>query len=169
MNTSLYNINKAKEIIKGDKELMKSLKDWYSLKGRLPTNERHLNWTQWLGVRLNDIAGQIGIDKTPNEIIPRDMVDALSINAMGVPLADSLSNLACAQGFKTDIDCYVEGGIVFASIWLGGENAETTDRTAEWLKDEFIKKGWAASVWIDEEDDREATVNAQIDFSIYKK
>jgi hypothetical protein len=54
-------------------------------------------------------------------------------------------------------------------VWLRGENAAFVESYAKEVADGFRKAGYSAEIWVDEEDDKEATVNAQIGFALFNK
>ena len=166
MNISKDMAVKARKLALKDKVLRLALEDWFSKKGSCPDPEI-TDFNEWVEKQCNYIAKNIGsADAFPT---PKQIVVALKVNAVGDELALYLEKEIAKKGFPSDINCYVEEGIVYASIWLkGGRFVSATKESAK-VAAAFRKAGYAAEVWVDEEDDREVTVNAQLDFPLYFK
>ena len=94
---------------------------------------------------------------------------ALKVNAVGDELALFMANTAQADGFNTDVNSYVEENVVFSSVWVSGKTAAQNKMQAEEIAKMFNKAGYSAEVWVDDVDDTDVTVNAQIDFPIFLK
>lgn len=166
MNISKDTAVKARKLALKDKVLRIALEDWFSMKGSCPDPEI-TNFNEWVEKQCNDIAKNIS--RAAAFLTPEQIVVALKVNAVGDELALYLEKGIAKKGFNSDINCYVEEGIVYASIWLkGGRFVSTTKESAK-VAAAFRKAGYAAEVWVDEEDDREVTVNAQLDFPLYFK
>lgn len=164
MNITIDSIMKAREIARADEKLAKALKQWFHHKGQLSPNERYLSFSEWVYGMCEYMAGCIGEDETVEHL-----VEALRVNAIGVPLAGNLSLVANVDGFVTDTNCYVEDNIVYAGVWISNKTAEENKKRADEMAEVFRKNGYAVDVWVDEVDDTEVTVNAQIDFPVYLK
>lgn len=163
MNASLATIEATERLAVRDSALMAALHDWHGHKGLLFREDRDKSFDQWLRDLVIYFAGQFReVDPAPERI-----VKALEINAVGDKLASYWArHMAKEHGCKADTNCYMEEGVVFANVWLNGESAAFTKAYAEEVADSFRKAGYTAEVWVDEEDDTEVTVNAQIDFDI---
>ena len=96
-----------------------------------------------------------------------EIVKVLRINAVGDVNALREARLAKRAGLDTDTNCYVEDGVVNANVYVEGTDLEKVSRRAKLIKDRFVKMGYSAEVWIDEEENRCQTVNALIDLPIY--
>ena len=171
MNVPYDTIKAAQELIKadGNEKLFCSLAEWFRHKGELALNEQNLTFWRWVEVRLDDLAWQIGKDKLPSECKAADLVEALRVNAMGVALAKECEAGAEKKGFKSDINCYVEDGMVYVSVYVGGKTSEEGWKEAEAIAAKFIEKGYATDVYHDDEDETEVFMAAVIDFPIYLK
>ena len=95
------------------------------------------------------------------------IVEAMRVNAIGDSFALLLARCSRRAGLKADVSCYVEEGVIHSAVWQKGSNAEEVKQAAEDMAAIFRKAGYATDVYVDEEDEREVTVNAQIDFSFY--
>ena len=164
MNVTINDIKRAGKIALADKTLAKSLKEWFGLKGNLPTSERELKFDEWVDKQFEGMAGCIGENETVEHL-----VEALRVNAMGDTIAVTTAKNAKASGFVTDTNCYVEDNIVYAGVWVTGKKAEENKKEAEAIAAVFRKAGYSAELWVDEVNDTEVTVNARIDFPLYLK
>jgi hypothetical protein len=156
----------AKRIALSDPELRKSLREWFNKKGRSPLCTMEYGFGDWVVWLLCTMSDRLGIDY-PEFPTSDQMVDAVRVNAIGDFVAVKAGWLAKRAGFESDIDCYVEDGIVYSCIWLKGSNAKKTEKYADGLAERLNRIGYSAETSIDEEDDREVYVNAQIDFGLY--
>lgn len=164
MNASMETICRAAAIVRRSRKMMKELREWYNHRGTCP--DPHIGtFNDWLKVRLDDMAGAI---HNPNFVSPAYIAKALAVNAVGDPLALKLADKASKGEFRTDVNCYVEEGVVFSNVLITGE-PKATEKKADEIAQKFRDKGYSAEVWIDEEDDTEVSVNAQIDFDVYLK
>ena len=160
MNTSKTMIDEAAAEVYTESPLMEALKEWH---GRVSEqNEGVGKFTDWLETQLNYMAGCI------HEVTPDNIKTALTVNAMGVPLAVERCDMAKKKGFESDINCYVEDDIVYANVWLKGDNPVDVEKEAAWIAETFNRVGYSAEVWKSEDSENEYTVNAQIDFNLYK-
>ena len=165
MNASIKTVHEAMSMAMGDPALKDALHQWYKRRGRIPPDGQGVSFRRWLEDIADHLAGCI---HSPVEPTPGELVEALKINAVGDRLAIRLSNeFARDRGVDTDINCYVEEGVVDSGVWIRGEDPEEVRMIAQDIRDRFVKEGYAAEVWTDEDDDLEATVNAQIDFTEY--
>lgn len=166
MMASKSTIRLATKLALSDVALSGALHDWHAHKGRLAAADQRKSFEQWLleQIQYTDLGVQ-DIDPCPEVL-----VKALEICAIGDKLALYLAADAQREhGVDTDTNCYVEEGVVFSNVWLRADNAAWAKIYAEEIADKFNKAGYSAEVWVDEEDDRECTVNAQIDFALYYK
>ena len=140
------------------------LKEWFAKKGACPDPEVK-DFVEWVERRIDYLAGHMGnCRKTVDSLLT-----ALRVQAVGDPYAVYLAECAEDSGFKTDINCYVEEGRVWSSVWLSGEDAKKTENMADNIAKSIRLLGYDADIWIDEEDEHEVTVNASIDFAAYYK
>lgn len=165
MDVPYKTVREAVEIIHDDDKLFCSLAEWFRNKGELAPNERDMTFWAWVYNRLYKMAGCIG--KEPSEIKVTELVEALRVNSMGVALATECANVALNDGFKSHICCYVENGMVYASVYIGGKTSKEDEKRAIEIAAEFSEKGYATDVCIDEEDETDVTMNASIDFQTY--
>ena len=156
----------AKRLAMSDPKLLDALKEWHSNKGRVVLQAQDYDFGDWLEWMLGDMSDNVGIDY-PAFPTPRQMVEALRVNAVGDPLALACEDGARWAGLESDADCYAEEGVVYSSVWIAGKAAEDVNEHAERIAALFRESGYAADVSVDEEDGKEVTVNASIDFSLY--
>ena len=163
MNTSIANAHAAKTAALEDKVLEVALRRWFSNKGSCPNNEI-TDFDKWVEKLCDDMAGNI-----ENGDSHMSIAKALKVNAVGDELALYTAHIAQADGFNTDVNCYVEENVVFSNVWVSGKTAAQNKMQAEEIAKIFTKAGYSAEVWVDEVDDTDVTVNAQIDFPIFLK
>jgi len=163
MNTSKANAQAAKTAALQDAVLEVALRIWFAKKGSCPDSEI-TDFEEWVEKRCDDMAGCIKDSDSPVCI-----VKALRVNALGDELAMHTAMVAQSGGFNTDINCYVEDNIVYSSVWVSGKTAEQNKAQAEAIAKIFRNAGYSAEVWVDEENDTDVTVNAQLDFPLYLK
>ena len=162
MSCSQATIDAAIAMAQRDPALMGVLRNWHMREGRLCRETADKAFDQWLHGLLDYLSDQLGAV----EPTPANLVQALEVNAVGDKLALYLaSQMQREHGLFTDTNCYVEEGVIFASVWLCGELAAFVSGYAEEVANCFRQAGYAAEIWIDEEDDKKVTVNAQIDFA----
>lgn len=164
---SLRTISGVKKLVRSDKELLVELRSWYfhDRRGWLRDDCRTRSFDEWLSGLVEHMSRQLCAsisDRKPSEI-----VNALRINAVGDVNALREARLAKRAGFNTDTNCYIEDGVVNANVFVEGADFEKVSRRAKLIKDRFVKMGYSAEVWIDEEENSCQTVNAQIDLAIY--
>jgi hypothetical protein len=154
----------AKVMALRDASLKGALRDWHASKGCLPDGDRHKKFDEWLRDLIRYIADQFKeVDPEPVRI-----VKALEVNAIGDKMALYLaSHMARERGMATDTNCYMEEGVVFSNVWLKGDNPGMVKTYAVDVANRFRSAGYSAEIWVDEEDDHEVTINAQIDFDLY--
>ena len=160
-------ISGVKKLARADKELWGELLAWYSHDrlGWLRGDRMTRSFDEWLDGLVEHMTRQFCAyvsDRKPSEI-----VKVLRINAVGDVNALREARLAKRAGLNTDTNCYVEDGVVNANVYVEGKDLEKVSRRANLMKDRFEKMGYSAEVWVDEEESRRQTVNAQIDLAIY--
>ena len=57
---------------------------------------------------------------------------------------------------------------MYSNIWLKGVDCKAVSDEADRIAERMNSAGYSAETWIDEEDEHEVTVNAQIDFPLYR-
>ena len=164
MNASQQTIDHALWLVACDAAFMTMLHEWYVRDLGIPGTGRP-PFNGWIREKLDSIAGNLHALNARAE----DISDALRINATGDVLAVAESIDAKEHGFKSDVNCYVEEGVVFSSVWIRGFDVKATIDRAEDVARRFRSVGYCAEVYVDEEDAHEVTVNAQIDFTLYKE
>ena len=151
-------IDEVVDAIARSGELASVLKVWYRRNFKLNPTVNYAAWERGLTI---DLASNVP------EATVENIVAAIRINAIGDRIACRLSRKAELEGYDTDINCYVEEGIVYANVWVHGKTADGNKAKADEIAAEFRKEGYAAEVWVDELDSKDVTVNAQIDFPLY--
>lgn len=164
MDAKIEMVQGAEKLAMADKELVKALKKWHKHDSKLSAAAEGQKFEDWLKGMLVFMAGNVGDKATPVKV-----VEALRVNAMGDPLARFVSRNAIHDGFKSDINCYVEEGMVYSNVWLKGKTAAEAKERADRLAKVLPKAGYSVEVWIDPEDDAEVTVSASLGFSEYFK
>lgn len=143
-----------------------ALHDWWRHQGTLPTDLRGKPFDAWLIDLMNELSTTID-EVFHGEQTAENIVDVLRIHAIGDPLAIRLAADAEQDGFGTDTNCYVEDGCVDVNVYLHHDDHEKTKDRASQVCAAFTKAGYSAEVWMDEEDDHDVTVNAQLDFKSF--
>ena len=165
MNASIATIEAAEKMVARNTALQAALRDWHRHKGQLNAADRDKPFDKWLRDLLFYLSDQVKeVDPAPDKLVA-----ALKINAIGEDLALLWAYEMSQNGLQTDINCYVEEGVVFSNLWLCDSEKVAVKMYAEEVAGKFREAGYSAEVWVDEEDEREVTVNAQIDFSAYLK
>ena len=166
MNVPIQTIDHALWLVACDPAFMTMLYDWYVRDFGIP-GSRRLPFDGWIREKLDAMAGCLH----SQDVKAEDMASALRINATGDVIAVVESIDAKAHGFNSDVNCYVEEGVVFSSVWLRGFDAKSTIDRAEEVEKRFKNAGYATDIYVDENDktSRSVTVNAQIDFKLYKE
>lgn len=165
MNVSNGKISRAMILVVGDPALMVSLHEWYTRYRLCIQGRDALSFDRWIRERLDDMARNLNYPYVSAE----DMSEALRINSAGDAIAVTESISAREDGFKSDVNCYVEEGVVFSGVWLRGVHIMDTMDRAEDIASRFRLVGYSAELYVDERDAHEVTVNAQIDFDRYKE
>ena len=154
-------------LIFSSKLLTNSLADWWRHKGKLPSEEAGLGFIDWICKKIDDaddcLSAHVG------EAPPGELVEVLRVNAVGDPIALETIDDSKEEGFKSDVDCYVEDGVVYSSVWLAGLSADEAYDRAKTIAKTFRSHGYATDIYVDEEDDTEVTVNASVDFDFFYK
>lgn len=158
----------AKRLAVSDEPLLVSLKEWHAHKGNVAPGTEDYNFDDWLVVMLGEMSDRVGVDY-PEFPTSEQLVHALRVNSIGDFVAVRASEIAKRDHLESDINCYVEDGIVYSSIWLKSGEASRTKAYADKLAEKLRRLGYSAEGCIDEEDSREVTVNAQLDFPLYVK
>lgn len=163
VNTSKKMVQDARAKALKSAPLRKELKDWFDHKGYCP-NPEITDFKEWVEKLADELAGAIHEDK---HVTVENLVTALKVQAIGDANAIRFANGARKAGWRTDTNCYLEEGVVYADVWLHGRDPKATEKKADAIAAKFRKLGYSASVWVDEEDDHEVTVNACLDFPLY--
>ena len=164
MNTNMNMLTAVRQKAMMSAPLRKALEGWFNRKGACP-NPEITDFGKWVENLADILGGAIHDDK---QVTVDNLVTALKVQAVGDETAIRLARDAEKDGWDSDTNCYVEEGVVYASVWLGGkDDAKATEKKAAEIGEEFRKMGYAVDVWIDEEDDKEVTVNACIDFPLF--
>lgn len=161
VNTSKKMVQDARAKAMKSAPLRKELKDWFDRKGCCPDPEI-TDFKEWVERLADRLAGWIKNDKL---VTVENLVTALKVQAIGDANAIRFARKAEKDGWKTDTNCYIEEGIVYASVWLSGNDAKATEKRADAMAEKFRALGYATDVWIDE--DKDVTVNACLDFPLY--
>ena len=152
-----------------DEVLNRNIRWWHRRQGSMPLADRGKPFIEWLDWTIEYLSDQI--DRwydVPKELPPaEDIVCALRVNAEGdfLALYQEKKAKSCCM---TDVNCYVEEGVVYSNIWLRSDYSDLTYDKAREIAEQFRKVGYSAEVIVEEEDNREATVCAQIDFPLYR-
>lgn len=167
--TNKETVEYARKLALCDEVLNREIRWWHRRQGCLPLGDRGKTFIKWLDWTIEYLSYQI--DRwydVPKELPPaEDIVCALRVNAEGDFLAlyqEKKANSCC----MTDVNCYVEEGVVYSNLWLRSDYADLTYDKAREIAEQFRKVGYSAEVIVEEEDNREATVCAQIDFPLYR-
>ena len=152
-------IKSAARLAIEDAKLAKALRSWHKRECTFNgTSCPFMKWLEGLADKLS-----VAIENPTAHLI----VEAMRVNSIGDSLALMLARCSRRDGLKADVCCYVEEGVIHSAVWQKGRNAEEAKQAAEDIAAIFRKAGYATDIYVDEEDEREVTVNAQIDFSFY--
>lgn len=170
MNTNKTMLEAARQKAMMDAPLRKALEEWlineesFNLKWGFP-GPGITDFGEWVENRADILAGEILDVK---QVTVDNLVTALRVHAIGDGTAIRLARGAEEDGWDADTNCYVEEGVVYATVWLGGkDDAKATEKKADEIGAEFRKIGYAVDVFVDEEDDKEVTVHASIAFPLF--
>lgn len=166
MTVNQETISAAIKLARQDTSLYTALHDWWRHHGTLPTALSGKPFGVWLIDLLNELSTTIdGVFH--GEQTAENIVDVLRIHAIGDPLAIRLAAESEQDGFGTDTNCYVEDGCVDANVYLHHDDPEKAKARATQVCTAFTAAGYSAEVWVNEEDDHDVTVNAQLDFKSF--
>ena len=158
-------MKEAKAKVMKSKPLRESLKDWFDHKGKCPFNDTPL-FSKWVDKMLEMMRGEIGNDSL---VTADNLAAALRVQSMGDPIALKCARQLEKKNVQTDIDCYVEDGMVYASVWIKHMVISYVNELAEECVAKFRNAGYLASFYIDEEDSSEVTVCAVMDVAKFFK
>lgn len=167
--TNKETVEYARKLALCDEVLNRNIRWWHRRQGSMPLGDRGKPFIEWLDWTIEYLSDQI--DRwydVPKELPPaEDLVCALRVNAEGdfLALYQEKKAKSCCM---TDVNCYVEEGVVYSNIWLRSDYADLTYDKAREIAEQFRKVGYSAEVVVEDEDNREATVCAQIDFPLYR-
>jgi acyl carrier protein len=167
--TNKETVEYARKLALCDEVLNRNIRWWHRRQGSMPLGDRGKPFIEWLDWTIEYLSDQI--DRwydVPKELPPaEDIVCALRVNAEGdfLALYQEKKAKSCCM---TDVNCYVEEGVVYSNIWLRSDYADLTYDEAREIAEQFRKVGYSAEVIVEDEDNREATVCAQIDFPLYR-
>ena len=149
--------------------LNRAIREWHSKQGSLPYDGQCKPFIEWVDCLIGHAARQIATWCDATRPLPdyNDILCALRVNAIGDVFA-LYEEKTARKSFQTDVNCYVEEGVVYSNIWLKGVDREAVSDEADRIADRMNSAGYSAETWIDEEDEHEVTVNAQIDFPLYR-
>jgi len=164
MTTTFANMRAVKARAMKSSTIRKELKDWFVRDQCLPNSER--DFGKWLNSLIDGVARGIHEECL---ISVDNLLEGLKVQVVGDSLALHHAEKAAREGYETDTNCYIEEGVVYASVYLSGEDAEATRKRAEQMAEDFRKSGYAAEAIVDDEEERDYFVNAQIDFNLYVK
>lgn len=146
----------AKAKVMRSKPLRESLNDWFNHKGSCPFNDTPL-FSDWVDKMLDMMRGEIGNDRIATA---DNLAAALRVQSMGDPLALKCASQLEKKNVQTDIDCYVEEGKVYASVWIKNMVVDYVNELADKVLSTFRNNGYLASICRDDEDSSEVTVCA---------
>lgn len=160
-------LERARRLAIDDESLHRALRAWHMTDAKRMAPSRFTAFGEWLDNMIEYMSGQIA--KWYDGVNPpaEDVVCALRVNAEGDFLAEYLEEKT-TRFCITDANCYVEDGIVYSNVWMRSEYREMTYDKANEVSRQFRSVGYLEEVRVEEEDAREATVCAQIDFPEYK-
>lgn len=167
--TNKETVEYARKLALCDEVLNRNIRWWHRRQGSMPLADRGKPFIEWLDWMIEHLSYQI--DRwydIPKELPPaEDLVCALRVNAEGdfLALYQEKKAKSCCM---TDVNCYVEEGVVYSNIWLRSDYADLTYDKAREIAEQFRNVGYSAEVIVEDEDNREATVCAQIDFPLYR-
>lgn len=155
----------AKAKVMRSKPLRESLKDWFNHKGSCPFNDTPLfsDWVDKMLEMMREEIGNIRLETAEN------LFEALKVQSMGDPIALKCVRYLNKKKVQNDIDCYVEEGKVYASVWIKHKVVDYVNELADKVRGMFRNKGYLASICIDDEDSSETTVCAVIDVAKFFK
>ena len=156
-------MKEAKAKVMHSKPLRESLKDWFNHKGCCPFNEVE-QFGDWVDLMLDMM--RVEIDNSRLETA-ENLFKALKVQSMGDPIALKCARELDKKKVQNDIDCYVEEGKVYASVWIKHMVVSYANELAEEVAAKFRENGYSADLWHDMEDSSEVTVCASIDFDKY--
>ena len=154
------NIIAAREMALKDKELAKALRKMH----RLEDGACMMKFSDWVDENLEHLAVRIGRNETVEHL-----VKALRVDMVGDDVALDAARRTKGIGFESDIGCYVDDNTVYSSVWIKAPTSVQAKIQSETIRQLYERFGFEASVWVDEEDDTEVSVNAKIDFPVYLK
>ena len=163
MNAKMIKAAKAK--VMRSKPLRESLKDWFNHKGSCPFNDTPL-FSYWVEKMLDMMMEEIRDERL---VTAENLAAALRVQSMGDPLALKCAGMLEKKKVQTDTNCYVEEGMVYASVWIKHMVVDYANELAEEVAGKFREKGYSVELWHDMEDSSEVTVNAVIDFEKFVK
>lgn len=152
-------MKEAKAKVMRSKPLRESLKDWFNHKGRCPFNEVK-QFGDWVDLMLDMM--RVEIDDSRLETA-ENLFKALKVQSMGDPIALKCARELDKKKVQNDLDCYVEGGKVYASVWIKHMVVDYANELAEEVAAKFRENGYSADLWHDMEDSSEVTVCAVMD------
>ena len=165
VNTSKKIVSDAKAKVMRSKTLRESLKDWFNHKGKCPFNEVE-RFGDWVDLMLDMMRVEIGNSRLETA---ENLFEALKVQSMGDPIALKCVRYLNKKKVQNDIDCYVEEGKVYASVWIKHKVVDYVNELADKVHGMFRDKGYLTSIWIDDEDSSEATVCAVMDVAKFFK
>ena len=169
VNTSKQMIEAAMKAAKAkvmrSRPLRGSLKDWFNHKGKCPFNDTPL-FSRWGDKMLEMMRGEIGNDRL---VTADNLAAALRVQSMGDPIALKCARQLEKKNVQTDINCYVEEGKVYASVWIKHMVVDYVNELADKVRSTFRNKGYLASICVDDEDSSEVTVCAVMDVEKFFK
>lgn len=145
MKTDTKTIKAAKKMALKDKTLAIALKEWF----RLESNSKA--FSEWMDKRSAEAAEQIEWGRR-KPVTAEDIVRALRVNAEGDSLTLFLASAIAKDGYNTDVNCYVEEGVVYVNLWIGGKAGFQNKERAEHVVKLYRKRGFAADIFLDDED-----------------
>ena len=163
MNAKMIKAAKAK--VMRSKPIRESLKDWFNHKGNCPFNEPP-RFGDWVAKMLDFMEDMIHEDRL---VTADNLAAALRVQSIGDPLALKCAGMLERKNVQTDTNCYVEEGMVYASVWIKHMIVDYANELAEEVAGKFREKGYYVELWHDMEDSSEVTVNAVIDFEKFVK
>lgn len=149
-------------LVRRTRKLKTALKAWH--RSDRAKGFGNPNFEDWLRIRIEDMEKGIHDD---NLLSPANLVKALEVNAIGDPIAVKCAANMEKKNIQSDINCYVEEGMVYSSVWIKHMVIDYVKELAEKCAAKFREKGYAVDVCVNEEDASEITVNGTIDFDKY--
>lgn len=154
-------IEETMRIVKADIPLMGSLRKWHCGKLNIPKAKEN-GFDEWLGGLIGDLSCKVGRNKAPAQVAM-----AVKVNACGTVTARIASMDLERHGYETDINCYVEDGKVYESVWVKGENEEDAKTAAANAARMFLESGRKVELLADEDGGPECTVCCEMPFARY--